>query len=133
MSRSTPMSSLALALGLCLLLPLGVAAQSGVTEEAVPLPELDGLAWYRSIDLSGEDMQATLSEEEVAEWAVMVDMTGATFDQLEYTYQTAFRNLTAPFCDQTLDVMTRRAAAAAAAAAAAPAAPPPALPPAPRP
>jgi hypothetical protein len=96
MSRSTPTSSLALALGLCLLLPLGAAAQSGATDEVVPLPELEGLAWYRSIDLSGEDMQATLSEEEIAEWSVMVDATGATFDQLEYTYQTAFDPTTLP-------------------------------------
>ncbi len=104
MPKSTPWSSLTIALGLCLLLPLSAAAQSETDADSTPsptgesasLPELEGLAWYRSIDLSGPEMQSALSEDEVAEWGVMLDGADATFDQLEYTYQAAFDPSTLP-------------------------------------
>lgn len=96
MPRSTSWMSLTVALGLSLLLPLSAVAQSesesaeAPVGERAPLPELDGLAWHRSIDLSGPQIQSTLGEEEVAEWATLVDGAGAAFDELEYTYQAAF-------------------------------------------
>jgi len=100
MPRSTSWMSYTVALGLSLLLPLSAVAQSesesesesaeAPVSERAPLPELDGLAWHRSIDLSGPQIQSTLGEEEVAEWATLVDGAGAAFDELEYTYQAAF-------------------------------------------
>lgn len=96
MPRSTSWMSLTVALGLSLLLPLSAVAQSesesaeAPVSERAPLPELDGLAWHRSIDLSGPQIQSTLGEEEVAEWATLVDGAGAAFDELEYSYQAAF-------------------------------------------
>jgi hypothetical protein len=96
MPRSTSWMSLTVALGLSLLLPLSAVAQSesesaeAPVGERAPLPELDGLAWHRSIDLSGPQIQSTLGEEEVAEWATLVDGAGAAFDELEYSYQAAF-------------------------------------------
>jgi hypothetical protein len=94
----TPRPSLALALAFCLALPIGAAAQSDTADEptsgddqaAVLVPELEGLAWHRSIDLSGPEIEATLDDDEVAEWATLLDGAGATFDALEYTYQSAF-------------------------------------------
>ena len=105
MPKSMPWSSLTITLGLCLLLPLSAVAQSERAEEttAAPaagdsasLPELEGLAWYRSIDLSGPEMQSTLGDDEVSEWGAMLDGADATFDQLEYTYQAAFDPSTLP-------------------------------------
>lgn len=92
MSRTTRWSSLALALGLSLTLVGGaVTAQSDEpTNEAVPIPELEGLAWYRSDELSGPEMESTLPAEEVADWAILVDGAGASLEDLEYTYQSAY-------------------------------------------
>ncbi len=90
--------SLTVALGLSLLLPLSVVAQSEAAEESAEapvseraqLPELEGLAWHRSIELSGPQIQSTFGEEKVAEWATLLDGADAAFDELEYTYQAAF-------------------------------------------
>jgi hypothetical protein len=98
MPRSTSWMSLTVALGLSLLLPLSAVAQSEGAEksaetpvsERAPLPELEGLAWYRSIDLSGPQIQSTLGENEVTEWGTLVDGAGVGFADLEYTYQAAF-------------------------------------------
>jgi len=79
---------LAMAIGLSLMLPLGASAQSDA--EDVTVPELDGLAWYRTDELTGTQMQETLPEDEVADWATLVESVGATFEDLEYTYQEAF-------------------------------------------
>lgn len=92
MSRTMRWSSVAVALGLSLTLVGGaVTAQSDEPKnEDVPIPELDGLAWYRSDDLSGTEMESTLPADEVADWATLVDGAGASFEDLEYTYQSAF-------------------------------------------
>jgi hypothetical protein len=93
---------LATAVGMCLLLPLSAAAQSDETDASpapdapiagaspVLLPEFEGLAWHRSIDLTGPEMESELSPDEVADWGVMLDNADASFDQLEYTYQAVF-------------------------------------------
>ncbi len=95
MPKSRSWSIVAVAVGLCLLLSLSVMAQSEAVDEPI-LPELDGLAWYRSVDLSGPEIQSTLSEDEVAAWATTLDAADASFDQLEYTFQTAFDPSTLP-------------------------------------
>ena len=98
MTTSPARWSLAFALASCLVLPTAVVAQSEPNEDgaAVPIPSLDGLAWYRSIDQSGSEIEATGDESELAEWAVLLDDVGATFDDLEYTYQSAFDPVTLP-------------------------------------
>lgn len=94
MSKTTPWSSLTIAVAGALLIAAGAVAQSEPSEEPtlvpVALPELDGLAWYPSIDLSGAEIQATLDDREVAEWSVLAERADATLDELEYTYQLAF-------------------------------------------
>jgi hypothetical protein len=95
-------ASLAITVGVSLLLPFSAAAQSEDTDASpaqdvpiagaapVTLPELQGLAWHRSIDLTGPEMESELSPDEVADWGVLLDNADATFDQLEYTYQAVF-------------------------------------------
>lgn len=81
---------LAIAIGMSLMLPVGVVAQSDAAGEEITIPQLEGLAWHRSDDLTGAQMQETLPEDEVADWATLVESVGATFDDLEWTYQQAF-------------------------------------------
>ena len=92
MSMTSRWSSLTITLGLCLLLPLGAVAQSETTaeDEAVVVPQIEGLGWYRSLELTGPQIESTRDEDEVAQWTAMLEGAGATFDQLEYTYQAAF-------------------------------------------
>jgi hypothetical protein len=92
MSNKMRWSSFTVALGLCLLLPLVAAGQSEntVDDEAAVVPQIEGLGWYRSIDLTGPEIQDVRDAEEVAQWAAMLESAGATFDQLEYTYDAAF-------------------------------------------
>jgi hypothetical protein len=83
--------SLSISMALMLALPLVAAAQDEATDEqTVELPELQGLAWYRSTDLSGAEMPDRLSEDEVAAWGVLADGAGATLDDLSYTFDMAF-------------------------------------------
>jgi len=98
MSNKMRWSSFTVALGLCLLLPLVAAGQSEntVDDEAAVVPQIEGLGWYRSIDLTGPEIQDVRDAEEVAQWAAMLESAGATFDQLEYTYDAAFDPSTLP-------------------------------------
>jgi hypothetical protein len=109
MPKTMRRASLPIALAACLILPSGALAQSetsppddqGGTPAAgsvatALLPELDGLAWYRSVDLTGEEIRSTLPEDEVAAWGTTLDHAGATFDQLEYAYHSAFDPATLP-------------------------------------
>ncbi len=83
--------SLSIWIALMLALPLGAAAQDETADErTVELPVLEGLAWYRSTDLSGAEMPERLSEDEVAAWGVLADGAGATLDDLSYTFDLAF-------------------------------------------
>jgi hypothetical protein len=86
-----------MSVGLSLALPMAVSAQpeAGADEDML-VPQLDGLAWYRSHELTGAQMQETLPEQEVADWATLLDDVGATFDDIEYTYQRAFDPATLP-------------------------------------
>jgi hypothetical protein len=88
MPHTTRRMSLAIAMGLVLVLPAGMSAQTESTaeESGGALPTLEGLGWYRSLDLSGTEIQETLSADEVVEWAKLVDGAGATFEQLGYTF-----------------------------------------------
>jgi len=82
---------LSIAIALMLALPLGAAAQDETADErTVELPELEGLAWYRSTDLSGAEIPDRLSEDEVAAWGVLADGAGASLDDLSYTFDLAF-------------------------------------------
>lgn len=94
MRRPTPWTSLALAATLFLIAPLGATAQSepeeGATPVPVALPELEDLAWYRSVDVGGTEIEETRDAGEVAEWAKLVEGAGATFEELEYSYYKAF-------------------------------------------
>lgn len=104
MSRSTPWLSLGIALALSLLGPMAAVAQTAdaspspvaaspspaVPSESIPIPQLGGLAWYRSIDESGPQIEASRPAAEVTEWSKLVDGAGATFGDLHYTYQQVF-------------------------------------------
>ena len=90
MSKLTRWSSLAGALGLSLVMATGAFAQGETDETAVVVPELEGLAWYRSDDLTGPEMEASLPQDEVADWATLLEGASATFEDLDYTYQSAF-------------------------------------------
>lgn len=86
-------SSLLVVIALTLVVPLGATAQDDADraeEPAIVLPELEGLAWYRSTDLAGSEMQDALSEDEVAAWDVLAGGAGATLDDLSYTFDLAF-------------------------------------------
>ncbi len=98
MSRPVRRSSLVLAVGLCLSLPLAVLAQSEPEAEATPatVPQLEGLAWYQSVDVTGAEIQSTRDTAEVAEWAKLVEGAGATLDELEYEYFKAFEPAALP-------------------------------------
>jgi len=85
-----------MAVGLSLTLSVGASAQSEATGEDVVIPKLEGLAWYRSLDLSGPEIESTREPEEVAQWSAMLENAGASFDQLEYTYDAAFDPATLP-------------------------------------
>ncbi len=86
--RTTVGSAVLIALALSLVSPIGSAAQ--VEDENDAPPALDGLGWYRYLELAGEDIPDTRGAEEVAAWEAMLENAGASFDQLEYTYDAAF-------------------------------------------
>jgi hypothetical protein len=69
-------------------LPLAVAAQDAADDESSGAPPLiEGLGWYTAIDVSGTEIESAFTEEEVEQWVAMLDVAGATVDDLEYTYQ----------------------------------------------
>jgi hypothetical protein len=83
--------SLLISMALLLTLPLATTAQDATADEdAVVLPELEGLAWYRSTDVSGAQMPDRLSEDEVTAWSVLADGAGGSLDDLSYTFDLAF-------------------------------------------
>lgn len=80
--------SAAAAAMLTLVLPLAVAAQSDEpTDDAAAPPVLEGLGWYTSIDVAGTEVESAFSQDEVEQWRAMLDVAGASLDDLEYTYQ----------------------------------------------
>jgi hypothetical protein len=94
MPNTKSWSSLALAVALCLPMTAGASAQSDPAEEPttapITLPELEGLAWHRSIDVSGPQIASDADEIEVGQWTTLVESAGASLEELEYTYQAAF-------------------------------------------
>jgi len=91
--------SLLVAIALTVALPLGAGAQDaaeGSDEPLIVLPELEGLAWYRSTDVAGAEMPADRSEDEVAAWDVLASGAGATLDDLSYTFDLAFDPVALP-------------------------------------
>lgn len=93
MPRTTRWMSLAFALWLCLVLPLGAVAQSG-SDEATPapvlVPELEGLAWHRAVDTTGPQIEASREPAEVDAWARLAERADATLEELEYDVLEAF-------------------------------------------
>ena len=83
---------------LALALPLGAQAQSEEpsAEPSVNVPQIEGLGWYTSIDVAGADVESTFSAEEVQQWAAMLDVAGATLDDLEYSYRQVVDPATLP-------------------------------------
>lgn len=98
MSKTTRWSGLAVILATSLLLPQATSAQSAtaVEDEAVVVPDIEGLGWYRALDLTGPEIKSTRDADEVVQWEAMLESAGATFDQLHYTYQAAFDPSTLP-------------------------------------
>lgn len=91
--------ALSVAMGLCLLLPLAVVAQDETdadTSSGVLVPELEGLAWHRSEDLVGPQMEAALAGADFDAWNKLVEGAGGGFDDLEYTFQSVFDPTTLP-------------------------------------
>jgi hypothetical protein len=88
-------TSAALSMVLALLVPLTAAAQpdASANEES---PEIEGLGWYTSVDVVGADIESAYSAEEVEQWAAMLDAAGASFEDLEYTYQQVVDPATLP-------------------------------------
>lgn len=81
-------------LALALTVPVAATAQSE-PEQASPSPEaalpvLDGVAWYESVALAGDEWSADLSADELAEWDTLAETAGVPIDQVEYSYQQAF-------------------------------------------
>ena len=81
--------SAAVAAALLLTLPFVVAAQSdeSIDEANGTPPVIEGLGWYTSIDVAGTELASAFTEDEVAQWTAMLDVAGATVEDLEYTYQ----------------------------------------------
>jgi hypothetical protein len=78
----------AVAAVLALSLPLSVAAQDEtVGDSSDAAPPIEGLGWYTTIDVAGAEVETAFNEEEVAQWTAMLDVAGATVDDLEYSYQ----------------------------------------------
>ncbi len=93
-------SALALAAALSLSMMSTATAQSGNADEGTSdpaaAPELEGLAWYRSVDVSGADIESARDADEVAQWVKLVDGAGAALADLEYSYYQAFDPATLP-------------------------------------
>ncbi len=86
--------ALALAAALSLSLVATAAAQSSNADEGTSdpaaAPELEGLAWYRSVDVTGSEIETTRETDEVADWVKLAAGAGAALADLEYTYYQAF-------------------------------------------
>jgi hypothetical protein len=95
MPQRSHWTTVALSVVLALLLPLAAIAQPDASPDK-ETPEIEGLGWYTSIDVAGADIESTYSAEEVEQWAVMLDAAGASFDDLEYTYQQVVDPATLP-------------------------------------
>jgi hypothetical protein len=79
------------ALAMTMALPLGVVAQSEADDAAAPtLPALEGLDWYRTQALAGEEWSTELSADALRQWDTLTEAAGVSIDQVEYTYQQAF-------------------------------------------
>lgn len=69
-------------------LPLAVASQDAADDEPTGAsPLIEGLGWYTTIDVTGAEIGSAFTEEEAEQWVAMLDVAGATLDDLEYTYQ----------------------------------------------
>lgn len=82
-------TSAALAVALAVALPLAAAGQSGDASDdgAESVPAIEGLGWYNAIDVAGTDIDSVFDEDEVAQWVAMLEVAGATIDELEYSFQ----------------------------------------------
>ena len=81
-------------LAFALTVPVATAAQSDPEQASpspeAPLPVLDGVAWYESLALAGDEWSAELSPDELAAWDTLAETAGVSIDQVEYSYQQAF-------------------------------------------
>ncbi|MEX1296734.1 MAG: hypothetical protein AB1Z67_11230 [Candidatus Limnocylindrales bacterium] len=89
--------SVALMAALAVSLPLAVAAQDASTDRPADEPPLiEGLGWYTSIDVAGSEIESAFTDEEVEQWVAMLDVAGASVEDLEYTYQRIIDPATLP-------------------------------------
>ena len=81
--------SAVVAAALTAILPLTVAAQSDEPADdwAGAPPAIEGLGWYTTIDAAGAEIETSFSEAEVEQWVAMLEVAGASVEDLEYTYQ----------------------------------------------
>jgi len=81
-------------LALALTVPAAAAAQSDAEQASpspeAPLPVLDGVGWYESVALAGDEWSAELSPDELAAWDTLAETAGVPIEQVEYSYQQAF-------------------------------------------
>lgn len=85
MSNRSAWRSVVLTAVLTLVLPLAVSAQTDDDNE--PLPVIEGLGWYTSIDVAGAEVESAFSEDQVEQWVATLDVAGASIEDLEYTYR----------------------------------------------
>lgn len=81
--------SAVLAAALLVALPLATAAQSAepADDDTDGAPAIDGLGWFTTIDVAGAEVESAFSEDEVEQWNAMLDVAGASIDQLEYRFE----------------------------------------------
>jgi hypothetical protein len=89
MPDRTRWSSAVLAAALLVALPLAASAQSAdpADDDTGGTPVIDGLGWFTTIDVAGTEVESAFSEDEVAQWNAMLDVAGASIDQLEYRFE----------------------------------------------
>ena len=85
----TSIRALGMAVAAGVLLATAVTAQDGAADEPI-VPELAGLAWYQSADLSGAEIEATLPADEVDAWSAMLEDAAGSFADLDYAFYDAF-------------------------------------------
>ena len=98
MPHRTRWRSAVVAATLIVALPLAASAQSQrpANEPTDVPPVIEGLGWYTDIDVAGPTLDDAFSDDEIEQWTAMLDVAGASIDDLEYSYQKVVDPATLP-------------------------------------